>query len=161
MSDLQRLAKPFPPAYVQSKDGESYVAHGHVIERLLYLLGPISFEVVELIRGDVAEVPPNPQGRSNRAKAGTPRLEGVVVGVLARLTATIDGRTVVVTEVGDCDDPHNWRHDGERAKAAASDAVKRCAARLGCGLELWVGESYRLDRWLAASNGQQESGERS
>jgi hypothetical protein len=166
VTQLQRLAKPFPPSYVQEKDGESYVAHGHVIERLLYILGPVCFDVVEVIRGDVAAVAPNPQGRSARAKAGTPALSGVVVGVLARLTATIDGRTVTVTEVGDCDDPHNWRHDGERAKAAASDAVKRAAARLGCGLELWVGESYRLDRWLAASagngasDGRQEGGGR-
>jgi hypothetical protein len=129
-----------------------------VIERLLYLLGPVSFDVVELIGGDVPERPPNERGRSERARSGTPRLEGVVVGVLARLTATIDGRTVTVTEVGDCDDPANWRHDGERAKAAASDAVKRAAARLGCGLELWVGpESYRLDRWLA--NGERKDGE--
>jgi hypothetical protein len=116
---------------------------------------PFSFELVTVVRGDVAEVPPDPIGKSKRAKAGTAALSGVVVGGVWRLTATVDGRTVRVEEAGDCEDPANWRHDGQRLKQAASDALKRCAMRLGLGLHLWSGDAYVLDQRLTAptSNG--------
>jgi hypothetical protein len=77
----------------------------------------------------------------------------VIVGGVWRLTVTIDGRTVAVEEAGDVEDPHNWRHDGARLKQAASDAIKRCAMRVGLGLHLWAGERYVLAERLAAGDG--------
>jgi hypothetical protein len=43
--------------------------------------------------------------------------------------------------------------DGERLKHAASDALKRCAMRLGLGLHIWAQGSYFLDKALEKRNG--------
>jgi hypothetical protein len=145
-SDLARLARPFPRELVQrDPGGNSYVAHENVTQWLLGIVGPFSFELVQIIRGDVPGVPPDPKGRSRQAKEGTPDLHDVIVGGVWRLTLRIDGRSVRLEEVGDVEDPHNWRHDGMRLKQAASDAIKRCAMRVGLGLHLWAGERYVLD----------------
>ena len=129
MSDLARLAKPFPPNLVQSpaqgKYG-SYVAHHVVNQKLLAVIGPFDFEVTQIIRGEAG-----------------------VEGCLARLTCTIDGRVTTITEVGDCEQPGNWKTDGQRLKDAASDALKRCAMRLGVGLHLWSQGDYFLYQQLA------------
>ena len=144
---VRELAKPFPDKYIHKNPsgGGSYIKH-HVIEqRLIQVLGvPPSFEKVEVIFGDVAAIPPNPSGKSQRAKEGRPALKGVIVGVIARLTIILDGRRVVVEEAGDCEQPHNWDSDGQRLKDAMSDAYKRCAMRLGCGLHLWSQDEYFL-----------------
>jgi hypothetical protein len=102
-----------------------------------------------VLRGDLPAVPADPNGKSRRAKNGSPALAGVVVGGIWRLIAEVDGRRVEVEEVGDVD-PRNKEHDGERLKDAASDALKRCAMRLGLGLHLWAQEHYFLDQQLAA-----------
>jgi hypothetical protein len=148
--DLVELARRFPDGFVERKDGNDYVAHHVVNQRLLSIVGPFDFELVQVIRGDVPAVAPDPQGRSRRARAGTPELRAVVVGGIWRLTCTIDGRRVRVEEVGDVGDVHNWPHDGARLKDAASDALKRCAMRLGLGLHLWAQEHYFLDRQVQA-----------
>jgi hypothetical protein len=146
VSDLARLARPFPRDLVQrDPGGNNYVAHENVTQWLLGIVGPFSFELVEIIRGEVPAVPPDPKGRSRRAKEGTPELRNVIVGGVWRLTLQIDGRTVRLEEAGDVEDPYNWRHDGQRLKQAASDAIKRCAMRAGLGLHLWAGERYVLD----------------
>jgi hypothetical protein len=147
---LTELARRFPDGFVERKDGNDYVAHHIVNQRLLTVVGPFDFELVQILRGDVPAVPPDPNGRSRRAKAGTPILHDIVVGAVWRLTCTIDGRQVRVEEVGDVGDVHNWPHDGARLKDAASDALKRCAMRLGLGLHLWAQEHYFLDRQLRA-----------
>jgi hypothetical protein len=103
-----------------------YVKHSTVVQRLLQIIGPFDFEIVEVLRGDTKD-------QAN-----------VVVGCLARMTVVIDNRMTVITEVGDCENPKNWPHDGARMKDAASDALKRCAARFGCGLHLWAQEDYYL-----------------
>jgi hypothetical protein len=145
-SDLAKLARPFPRELVQrDPGGNNYVAHENVTQWLLGIVGPFSFELVEIIRGDVPGIPPDPKARSRRAKEGTPDLHGVVVGAVWRLTLQVDGRTVRLEEVGDVEDPHNWKHDGQRLKQAASDAIKRCAMRSGLGLHLWAGDRYVLD----------------
>jgi hypothetical protein len=149
-ADLAELSRPVPPDFVERKDGSDYVAHHVVNQRLLSIVGPFDFELVQVIRGDVAAVAPDPSARSRRAKAGTPALRNVVVGGIWRLTCTIDGRHVRVEEVGDVGDVHNWAHDGARLKDAASDALKRCAMRLGLGLHLWAQERYFLDQQLRA-----------
>ena len=145
-SDLAKLARPFPRELIQRDPaGNRYVAHENVTQWLLGIVGPFSFELVEIIRGDVPATPPDPTGRSSRARDGTPELRNVIVGGVWRLTVQIDGRTVRLEEAGDVEDPHNWRHDGQRLKQAASDAIKRCAMRAGLGLHLWAGERYVLD----------------
>lgn len=146
MRDLTKLLFPFPSNVVKSNPsgGGTYVAHPVVEQRLLDVLGPVDTTLVELVRGDVKGKAPNPSGSSARAKAGTPDLNGAVVGCVLRMTATIDGRQVVVEEVGDCEEPNNWPHDGARAKDAFSDAYKRCAMRLGVGLHLWAQDAFYL-----------------
>jgi hypothetical protein len=142
VKQLTRLAVPFPDSMVQRKPGGAggdYVTHSTVNQRLLEIVGPYSFEVFELIRGDFKD------------------MTSVVSGALCRLTVTIDGREVSVVEVGDCENPGNWKTDGQRAKDAASDAFKRCAMRLGLGLHLWVGDrNYFLDRHLKDAEGGSE-----
>src|SRR6266540_2660747 len=151
MHDLSQLARRFPEGFIERKDGIDYVAHHVVTQRLLSIVGPFDFELVEIIRGDVAAATPDPNGRSRRAMAGTPALRNVVVGGVWRLTCEVDGHRVRIEEVGDVGDVHNWPHDGARLKDAASDALKRCAMRLGLGLHLWAQEHYFLDRQLWAS----------
>jgi hypothetical protein len=150
MHDLSQLARPFPEGFIERKDGIDYVAHHVVTQRLLSIVGPFDFELVEIIRGDVAATTPDPNGRNRRARTGTPALRNVVVGGVWRLTCEIDGHRVRIEEVGDVGDVHNWPHDGARLKDAASDALKRCAMRLGLGLHLWAQEHYFLDRQLRA-----------
>jgi hypothetical protein len=146
--NLVELARRFPDGFVERKDGNDYVAHHVVNQRLLSIVGPFDFELVEVVRGDVAAVAPDPAGRSRRAKAGTPALHNVVVGGIWRLTCWIDGHRVRIEEVGDVGDVHTWPHDGARLKDAVSDALKRCAMRLGLGLHLWAQEHYFLDQQL-------------
>lgn len=128
MSQLYELSRPFPPALIKQKPGKfsaAYVEHGVVVQRLLECLGPFSFRVDELIRD----------------------ADGAVCGCLASLEVVVDGVPVVIREVGDVEHPQNGNAGGN-AKAAASDAMKRCAARLGLGLHLWTGDLYFLDKAL-------------
>ena len=123
MSALADLAKPFAPRLVKtaaSGQHGDYVSHDAVTQKLLAVVGPFDFEVIELIR--------DPEGR--------------VDGCLARLTCVVDGRTVSVVEAGECDQVAQKKTNGERAKHAASDAIKRCAMRLGCGLHLWADDYF-------------------
>jgi hypothetical protein len=146
--DLRELARRFPDGFVERKDGNDYVAHHIVNQRLLSVTGPFDFELVEVIRGDIPPRAPDSTAKSRRGRAGTPALSGIVTGGVWRLSVTIDGRKVRIEEVGDVGDVHNWPHDGARLKDAASDALKRCAMRLGLGLHLWAQEHYFLDRQL-------------
>jgi len=142
MNQLRELAQPFGASLVskapQGKYGD-YVKHSTVNERMLSVVGAHSFEVVELIRGQAAEV--------KTTSRSWPARDGAVVGCLARMTVEIDGRTVTVTEVGDVEQPA-MNEDGRNAKDAASDAYKRCAMRVGLGLHLWSGDSYFLPAQL-------------
>jgi hypothetical protein len=147
VSQLAELARKFPDQFVEQKDGQDYVAHSVINQRLLSVVGPFDFQLVEVLRSDVPEVKPDPTARSRRAQRGTPELRGVVTGGVWRLTCDVDGRRTQVEEVGDTD-PHNWPTDGARLKDAASDALKRAAMRLGLGLSLWAQELYFLDRQL-------------
>ena len=152
---LTRLVKPFNPKLIHTNPsgGGSYVSHSAVTEKLLAVVGPFSFELVQVLRGDVPEIKPNPQGSSKRAKDGRPALTGAVVGGVWRLTCRIEDQVVSIEEVGDCEDPHNWPHDGPRLKDAASDAIKRCAMRLGVGLHLWSQGEFFLHDYLVKQNG--------
>jgi len=127
MNELYELSRPFPDALIRQKPGKfaaSYVEHSVVSQRLLEVVGPHSFRVDEPIT--------NP--------------DGVIVGCLATLEAKVDGEWVAVTEVGDVEHPSS--NNGSNLKNAASDALKRCAMRLGVGLHLWSQDNYYLDKSL-------------
>ena len=157
---LIHLTRPFAGHLVHTNPsgGGSYVSHSAVNEKLLAVVGPFSFEKVEVLRGYVPGIEPNPQGNSKRAKQGRPALENAVVGYIGRLTCKVDGVVVSVEEVGDCEDPHNWPHDGARLKDAMSDSLKRCAMRLGVGLHMWSqyqGKSeFFIHDYLLKQNGE-------
>jgi len=147
-TQLAQLARKFPKSLVkkapQGKFGD-YVAHSTVTEKLLSVLGPFSFEVRDVIRGHVDEM--------KTAKRTYPARENGVVGVLATLSVTVDGKEVKITEVGTEDTPA-MHHDGDNLKNATSDAMKRCAMRLGVALHLWSGDDYILDQSLKAKEEQ-------
>lgn len=133
MSQLVALAERFPSKYIHGNPsgGGTYINHAVITQRLIAVLGaPPDFETVQILRGDVAS------WTSSKGETYPP-LSNVVVGAVCRMTATIDGKRVVTEEVGDCEQPHNWKTDGQRLKDSISDAYKRCAMRIGCGLELW------------------------
>lgn len=161
MTQLLDLARPFPSRVVKKNPsgGGTYVGHHLYAQRLLLHLGAYSFERVDILRGDVASKPPNPDGKSDRARTGSPALDGVVVGVVCRLTVTVDEKLMVIEDVGDCEDPHNWPHDGARLKDAMSDALKRCCARIGLGTHLYAKEpeDFFLARVLADREAEDEA----
>jgi hypothetical protein len=127
-ADLYQLARPFPEAFIVKKPGgkfqADYVAHGVITSRLLEVLGPFDWSIAKVITN----------------------AEGIAVGCIGRLEVQVDGRPVVVEEVGDCEQISP--NSASNLKMASSDALKRAAMRLGLGLHLWVGEHYYLDRAL-------------
>ena len=124
---LYELARPFPEGLIRQKPGKfaaSYVEHSVVSQRLLEVVGPYDFAVERIVT--------NP--------------DGVVVGCTATLSCEIDGKRVSITEVGDVERPGD--NNGSSLKSASSDALKRCAMRLGLGLHLWSQENYYLSSSL-------------
>ena len=118
MSQLSKLATPFSERFIETKPGKfaaAYVTHGIVSQFLLGIVGPYDFAIDTLVRD----------------------ADGTLTGCLCTLTVEIDGRTTSIQEVGECETPTNWKTDGARLKACASDGIKRCAMRLGLGLHLW------------------------
>lgn len=128
MSQLYELSRPFPAGLVKQKPGKfaaAYVEHSVISQRLLEVLGPHDFVVDRIVT--------NP--------------DGTVVGCTATLSCAIDGRFVSITEVGDVE--HPGTNNASNLKNASSDALKRCAMRIGVGLHLWSGENYYLNAALA------------
>jgi hypothetical protein len=127
-AELYQLARPFPEAFIVKKPGgkfqADYVAHGVITSRLLEVLGPFDWSIAKVITN----------------------AEGIAVGCIGRLEVQVDGRPVVVEEVGDCEQISP--NSASNLKMASSDALKRAAMRLGLGLHLWVGEHYYLDKSL-------------
>jgi len=127
MSQLHELSKPFPQSLVKQKPGKfaaAYVEHSVISQRLLEVVGPHTFTVDKPVT--------NP--------------DGVVVGCLATLACTVDGERVLITEVGDVE--HPGTNNASNLKNAASDALKRCAMRIGVGLHLWSQDNYYLNKSL-------------
>lgn len=153
---ITALVVPFPDRVIHSNPsgGGSYVKHSTVQQRLMDVLGLVDFTLVEVVRGHVDAKPPNPNGKSQKAKNGSPALTGAVVGVVCRMSAVVDGQSVTVEEAGDCEEPHTWPHDGARMKDAMSDAYKRCAMRLGVGLHLWSQDDFYIARKLLDRDGE-------
>lgn len=116
---LLELSRPFPSKYVKQVQGQDYVPHGIVEQRLVSI-----FETtpkIELLR-EIMEP------------------DGTLSGVVMRMT--VPGFDPV-EEAGECDNPQA-KTNGAKLKSAVSDAYKRCAMRLTCGLHLWVGSDYFL-----------------
>ena len=138
---LQELAKPFPQKYIHNNPtrfGE-YIQHSVIRQRLLSVLGPYEQRVIQVFKEEMTD------------KQG--KLKTVTTGVVLEMTFNIGGRDVSVQEVGDVEQPFNWKTEGARMKDAVSDAVKRCAMALGVGLHLWSQinntDEYFLDKQLA------------
>ena len=127
-TQLQSLAKRIPKSYIKQKPGSfaaDYCSHGDIQQMLIAKLRvPPSQEVTQVIRN----------------------AEGQIHGVVLRMVFQIDGQACVIDEIGEVDRPS--ANDGLNAKNAVSDAVKRCAMRIGLGLELWCQETYVLDKAL-------------
>jgi hypothetical protein len=124
---LYELSRPFPQSLVKQKPGKfaaSYVEHSVVSQRLLEVVGPHDFAIDRIVTSP----------------------DGVVVGCTATLTVEVDGRRVSITEVGDVERPGD--NNGSNLKNASSDALKRCAMRLGVGLHLWSQDNYYLNTAL-------------
>lgn len=146
-TQVGELSKRFPAALVKQVDAgggrrADYVSHSTINERALSIVGPFSFEVVEVIRGHAAE------RKSRDGKRTWPARDDAVLGCIARLTVEIDGKEVVIAEIGSEDEPA-MHTDSENLKNAASDAFKRCWMRTGLGLHLWSQDDYWLDKFYA------------
>lgn len=127
MKQLTDLVKRIPDSYVKTKPGgfqADYVSHADIQQILLAKLGPCSQEVTRIITN----------------------AEGVVQGCVLRVAYQIDGEMYVIEEAGDVERPGS--NNGANLKNAVSDAVKRCAMRVGVGLHLWSQDNYVLDKVL-------------
>ena len=132
MTQLRELAQPFPQHLVKAppkgKFGE-YVPHSAITERLLAVVGPFATDVRQFIyNGDD------------------------LTGVVLAMKVVIDGQVIEVTEIGDAENPGGRKSNGALAKDAVSDAIKRCAMRLGLGLHLWSQADYFLYEYLAEAD---------
>ena len=147
-SQLQQLAQPFDKRFIEKKPGArggDYVTHSVVTEYLLKIVGPFDYELVQVIRGRAPEVKTKSTTYGAREEA--------ILGVVARLTITVDGQTRRVEEVGTEDNPA-MQTDAANLKNAMSDALKRCAMRFGLGLHLWSQEMYGLDKTAGSKPGK-------
>jgi hypothetical protein len=78
-------------------------------------------------------------------------IKRILTGIAVSISGNIDNQYRVVEEVGMCDKPFEVEgnkppaNNGERAKECMSDAIKRCAMRLGVGIELYGKDS---NAWL-------------
>ena len=138
LKDLRALAKPFTSLVKKGSDAGKfgdYVEHSAVNQRLLAHLGPFDQRVVEVVY-DLH-----------------PELGQVCTGVILELTLYIDGEQIRIQEVGDVEHPfRKGRTNGDRLKNAISDAVKRCAMRVGLGLHLYAQDDYFLEKLLEDKN---------
>jgi hypothetical protein len=139
MIQLQDLSKRLPEKWIQQKPGvgfaAKYASHGDIQQALLAKVGPTSQRIVKEIY--------NSEGN-------------VLEGVILEMVFHIDLEPVVIQEIGESE-----RDTGNNAlnlKNSVSDAVKRCAMRVGLGLELWT-ENYALPEALAQRAEQQEQEE--
>jgi hypothetical protein len=127
-AQLYELARKFPDQMIEKKPGKfeaAFVSHGVITSRLLEVLGPFDWSISKVITN----------------------ADGVAVGCIGRLEVQVDGRPVVIEEIGDVE--HPGPNSASNMKNASSDALKRAAMRLGLGLHLWVGEErYYLDKSL-------------
>lgn len=148
-SQLLKLATPIPKKYIGNNGRNREAAEHTVVTQILLLaVGPYTFRILR-------ELYSVPKGSKDGEK--------VLTGVIGQLRCKIDGEWVEIEEAGGVENALNQDGDGERAKHASSDALKRCAMRLGLGLHIWAQDHYFLFAKLkertegpkTASNGSQ------
>ena len=139
MEQLKQLATRFPDKFIHKNPSGfgDYIQHSVIRQRLLTVLGAYSTDIVETLYD-----------------------EGIITGVVLKLSCVIDGKEISVVEAGDVENPTNWKTNGARMKDAMSDAIKRCAMALGVGLHLWSQidgqDEYFLDKQLEKQLGQDD-----
>lgn len=130
---LVKLTEPFPKAFVKDDGrGNDYIPHHIINQRLIQVFGrPPRIEILrEVYDGE--------------------KLTGVVMRMTVPGFDSVD-------EGGEADNPQS-KTNGARLKDACSDALKRCAMRLGCGLHLWAQDNYYLhDKILKAIAGEPDA----
>jgi hypothetical protein len=145
-TQLEKLAERIPDRLLGDNGrGMTAMDQSVATQYLLMILGPYSFEIVRELY-------------SSPKKGG----DAVLNGVVARITAVVDGREIKVEEYGGVENANNDDGDGERGKKAASDALKRCAMRMGLGLHIWAdggsNKHYFLDKALQKRREAGEAG---
>ena len=139
MNQLYELSRRFPDKFIHDNPSGygDYIQHSVIRQRLLTVLGAYSTDIVETLYD-----------------------EGIITGVVLKLSCVIDGKEISVVEAGDVEKPDNWKTNGARMKDAMSDAIKRCAMALGVGLHLWSQidgqDEYFLDKQLEKQLGQDD-----
>ena len=158
-SDQIKLSKPWAKAVIKKlnvgykKGGIDYVEHTQVTQRLIAIIPDLQMTTGKFIYDDYED----DQGRTKKILTG---IEYIIEG-------TIDGQYVKRAEVGMCDKPFEYApkedgsktrvlNNGERAKECLSDAVKRCAMRLGVGIELYDSTSWLSDYLEGSSEKKKE-----
>jgi hypothetical protein len=129
--ELYELSRVIPKHLIEPPPAGKYghyVPHFVITQILLATIGPFDWEIVEKLYG---EMPPI-ETKNNSYPGG----QGIV-GVIMRLTAKVDGQIVVIEEIGAVGSPAKEPTDADRLKKGMSDAMKRCAMRLGVGVHLW------------------------
>tara|TARA_B100000287_G_scaffold435329_1_gene503109 strand:- start:2349 stop:2780 length:432 start_codon:yes stop_codon:yes gene_type:complete len=140
MNQLYELSRRFPDKFIHKNPSGfgDYIQHSVIRQRLLTVLGAYSTDIVETLYDD-----------------------GIITGVVLKLSCVIDGKEISVVEAGDVENPTNWKTNGARMKDAMSDAIKRCAMALGVGLHLWSqidgADEYFLDKQLEKAINEKES----
>ena len=104
MNQLYELSRKFPDKFIHKKASGfgDYIQHSVIRQRLLTVLGAYSTDIVETLYDD-----------------------GIITGVVLKLSCVIDGKEISVVEAGDVENPTNWKTNGARMKDAMSDAIKR------------------------------------
>ena len=139
MNQLYELSRRFPDKFIHKNPSGfgDYIQHSVIRQRLLTVLGAYSTDIVETLYD-----------------------EGIITGVVLKLSCVIDGKEISVVEAGDVENPTNWKTNGARMKDAMSDAIKRCAMALGVGLHLWSQidgqDEYFLDKQLEKQLGEND-----
>tara|TARA_B100000287_G_C20477250_1_gene719680 strand:+ start:118 stop:696 length:579 start_codon:yes stop_codon:yes gene_type:complete len=141
-----QLCKPWNANLVKTKGSGSfqakYVEHTHYTQKLIALIPDLNIETGSLIYDKVEDM------NGVRRK--------FVTGVEVTISGTIDGAFRTITEYGMCDkpfyneDPTKIHNNGQRAKEAISDGIKRCAMRgFAMGIELYGKDAQNwLGTWL-------------
>ncbi len=141
-----QLSKAWNPSLVKTKGTGSfqakYVEHTHYTQKLIAIIPDLSIKTGELIYDKVEDM------NGVRRK--------FVTGVEVTISGTVDGEFRTVTEYGMCDkpfyneDPNKIHNNGQRAKEAISDGIKRCSMRgFAMGIELYGKEAQNwIGTWL-------------
>ena len=124
-----------------------YVEHTQVTQRLIALIPDIKM----ILGNHIYDTVEDDNGVQRK----------FLTGLEYTLTGTIDQNFRTVTEIGMCDKPFftegskKVANNGERGKECISDAIKRCAMRLGVGIELYDTSAW-LNPYLSGSETKKE-----